>query len=162
MKSYSSQDVAKAREWCEIKGFPKVFDESELIEYYVMPQSINPDFPKFVWACANPREGVFGIADSVNERFRIFPVLHEFLESKFSESGRDENTCLGVLLSELCAAGRVLSPVEFREGYVPFRKDFFDNLVSYAQSHPNDYSSGDIEGFRRSRDYLVRFLGGAS
>ncbi|MBS3074062.1 hypothetical protein J4447_01260 [Candidatus Pacearchaeota archaeon] len=156
MKTFSERDFELAREWAESQGFPKEekFVKSDSVEirlaYFVMPKSICPELPNFVWQCAVEDDskdiinGVYGVSEETPEEFRPYPILHEQLE--LSLQGRI-CPCLGALDYELRAV-----PEELKRRYLPFRRDFFRDLVKYAEEH--NYKPIDIAGFRESFKHL--------
>ena len=152
MKKYTKADMEGARDYFRNNGFPEVDVALGVrnFSYFVMPQSLNPSLPDFVYRCTGePEDGyVFGISDSVDEIFRPYAVAHEFIE--FTEVGIDTpNRCVSALEEEL-----KLVPSDIKNDYVAMRKSFFENLIEYCLNQSETYTESDISEFRQSLDKL--------
>ncbi|MDP4039160.1 MAG: hypothetical protein Q8P57_01090 [Candidatus Pacearchaeota archaeon] len=93
---------------------------------------------------------LFGIADSVPEEFRMYAVLHEFIE--FLEIGEDSvGRCEAALVEEL----RIV-PLEIKNEYMRMRRDFFANLIDFYRDE--GLPKTDIAEFERSLSRLEGML----
>lgn len=186
MKQHSNEEIERARNWFQSQSFEQVeaaMRNGTKFSYFVMPQSLNPGLPHFVFQCANNGQGVFGISDSVPREFRKYAVAHEVFES-----GGINIRCYGALEKELTSLLNdqelkapkdvrwqvdnvcwlfnrrregILSPESARSvdtvtPYIQLRRDFFKKLIVYAQE--KGYSDKEIQGFRGSFMYLNRIL----
>lgn len=187
MKQHSNEEIEKARSWFQSQSLEEVeatMRNGTKFSYFIMPQTINPSLPHFVFQCASKGEGVFGISDSVPAEFRKYAVAHEVYESK----GAPRLRCYGALEKELTSLlndQELVAPKDIRweidnvcylfnrrrEGtlaprsaqsvdtvtpYIQLRRDFFEKLIIYAQE--KGYDEKEIQGFRGSLMYLTRIL----
>jgi len=187
MKQHSTEEIEGARNWFQSQGFEQVgvsMRNGTKFSYFVMPQTLNPGLPHFVFQCANKGEGVFGVSDSVPVEFRKYAVAHEVYES----GGPLRMKCFGALERELTSLlndQELIAPKDTRWGidnvcylfnrrregiltptsaqsvdtitpYIQLRRDFFEKLIVYAQE--KGYGGEEIIGFRGSLMYLNRIL----
>lgn len=136
MKKHTQRQIDNARDWATAQNFEKVdvkLENGLEFSYFVMPQSLNPELPHFVWQCSNQGQGVFGVADTVPAHFRKVVVAHEVYESLLSPYG----TCAGALDLEFSILAKEdhVSVTSSRSHYVDYmrmRQAFFRNLIAYT------------------------------
>lgn len=156
MKKFTKAEIDGARKYFESKNFQKVGANLDNLKftYFVLPQSLEPNLPDFVYRCAGelPDGYVFGISDSVREDYRQYAVAHEFIE--FTKIGIDTtNRCVGALEEELN-----LVPENIKPGYLIMRKNFFKNLIDYCSKHQDYYTKSDLNEFKKTLDKLRRLV----
>lgn len=161
MRIHTREEVSMAVEWVESQNFPreeKIITPEVKLNYFVMPRTVCPDLPNFVWQCLTMEGeelyGVYGISEETPEEFRPYPILHEQLEADKVLSGKssdcsDDSACLSATIVEVRSVPERIMPK-----YIPFRRDFFRGLVKYAKNH--GYDSDDIAGFRKSLGFLEK------
>lgn len=151
MKKYSKEEIDRTRAHFENCGFEKVSVVlgGRTFDYFVLPQSLSPELPDFVFRSTGEQSDgyVFGISDSVRKDFRKYAVAHEYIE--FMELGENKNRCVSALEEEL-----KLVPAGIKRGYIKMRTDFFDNLIKYCTARPDQYTNEEINEFRKSFDRL--------
>lgn len=153
--------IAAARQEFTTNGFATfvVVQEGETFTCFVLPQKLCTELPDFAYQqVSDDRTGitcpddasVFGVCESVPEKFRQFVVLHEILEYWIG------GTCGDVAAREMEAvrASR-LSDAEQRE-YVQMRKAFFERLVPYTVA--KQYPAHKIQEFRASLAFFTKLV----
>jgi hypothetical protein len=152
MKKFTKEEIDGTRAYFKSQGFEEVEVDfvGRKFSYFVLPQSLEPNLPDFVFRCTgNPKDGhVLGISDSVREEFRRYAVFHEYVE--FTQIGMEQpNRCVSALDIELD-----IVPDEIKPGYVRMRRDFFRNLIAYCSKQPDKYTSEDLNEFKGSLSRL--------
>ncbi len=156
MKSFTKAEIDGTRDYFRGQDFEEVqvsLDGCEF-SYFVLPQSLEPRLADFAFRSTGEKADgyVLGISDSVDPRFRPFAMAHEYLE--FVEIGIDTpGRCVMALERELS-----LVPDDIMEEYLPFRRDFFSNLIEYCSAQPDKYSPSDINEFKGSLARLEELI----
>lgn len=156
MEQNTKQEIEEARKFMIDNRFEEVHVSLAGLEfsYFVLPQSLNPSLPDFVYRCTGAPEdsAVFGISDSVPEESRKYAVAHEVIE--FGQIGLHvKGRCSQALKKELS-----LVPESIKTNYIEMRRNFFRNLIDYAKN--NNYSQGDIQEFKASLSELEKITKG--
>lgn len=156
MKKYSKEEINGTRGYFQSQGFEEVDVTLEDLQftYFVMPKELEPLLPDFVFRCTGDENAgyVFGISDSVDDRFRQFAVAHEYIE--FTQIGMDTpKRCATALERELA-----LVPEDIKDEYVDMRHRFFSNLIEYCQEKPDKYTPHDINEFKSSLSRLEEIM----
>jgi hypothetical protein len=156
MHNYTPEQIEGTRDYFRSQGFEEIGVELEDLSfsYFVMPQELEPLLPEFVFRCTgdDPNRYVFGISNSVHEKFRRYAVAHEFIE--FTQIGIDtKGRCGQALDREL-----ELVPDDIKEDYLSMRLRFFSNLIDYCQEKSDKYTLQDIHEFEGSRSKLEKLL----
>ena len=148
MKKFTKAEINGARAYFKSKGYQEVNASLGNIQfsYFVVPQAIEKDLPDFVIRLTGePDDGcVFGISDSVDERYRQYAVAHEVIE--FTEIGiGTPDRCTKALDEEL-----KLVPDEIKQDYAKMRMEFFRNLIQYCSKQPALYNESDLNQFKKN------------
>jgi hypothetical protein len=156
MKKFTEAEIEGTLDYFRQQGFEEVGVSlgNRRFSYFVLPQSLEPELPDFVYRCTGTSgKYVFGISDSVREDFRPYPIVHEFIE--FTEIGINvKNRCVRALEKEL-----ELVPGDIMPEYVSMRRNFFRNLISYCAERPEHYTVDDIDEFRQTLERLEKING---
>ena len=131
----------------------------EAFTCFVLPQRLCAELPDFAYqqvsddrtgiACPDDAS-VFGVCESIPEKFRPFVALHEILEYWIG------GTC-GVTAEREMEAVRASSlSVAEQQEYVVMRKAFFERLVPYAVT--KGYPGPKIEEFRASLQFFTKLV----
>ena len=130
--------VERTRDYFVHHNYPLVNQEvaGRRLEYFLLPQSLNPNLPKFAVAVVSEDKmhHIFGVADTVPEAYRQFWALHEHIEYLEEKDGPDR--CVNSLNMELEAV-----PPEARVDYIGTRLDFFRDLIEYTRKHSEGISN---------------------
>lgn len=148
MKKFTKSEIDRWRAYFEGQGFKQAEAEvgDHKFGYFVLPQSLEPRLKNFVFRCTGePFDGeLFGVSESMDERFRPYAVAHEVIE--FKKIGIDTcGRCAMALDEEL-----KLVPKEIKQEYIKMRRDFFRDLVKYCERKPEHYNESDIDEFKQT------------
>ena len=151
MKKYSKEQIDETRNHFKKERYAEigVSIHGNDFSYYVLPKSLQPALPDFVFRMTGePEDGyVFGISDSMPDAFRQYAVAHEFIE--FTRIGIDtQGRCVEALRTEL-----MLVPEDIKSDYINRRMDFFNNLVEYCKNQA-DFTPEDIIEMQQSLSKL--------
>ncbi len=154
MKKSPKNEIENLRNICERNGFELVETSvgGESFSYYVIPQSMQPNFSDFVIrATGEPEHGyVLGISDSVPEEHRKYAVFHEYTE--FMKIGIDtKDRCVQALEKELEQV-----PDSIKSEYIARRQDFFKNAIRFCYQDKEHYTQQDIKEFGKSLARLYK------
>ena len=156
MAIYSKVQIDRWRRFLKQRSYKEVsanLGDGRKFKYFLMSQSESPALPDFAIAirARNLRYGaIFGVSDSLPEEFRKYWAGHEYMETvEFKPSA--PNKCLKTLEREI-----ILVPDELQTSYILRRRDFFENLVKYAER--KRYDPKDIKNFRASLDRLEELV----
>lgn len=128
-------------------GEEKVVFRGTEYPYAILVREVNPYLPGFLGCFPDGDKQYFFISEEVPQEFREFQLVHEILE--FTELGRDvPGSCLKALMHELA-----LVPEYMLKNYLPYRRDFFRNLVRYREMFPENRSTFD-DNIKESLFYL--------
>jgi len=159
MKQFSKEEIEGARAYFLGQEFPEVKVElgERRFNYFVIPQSQEPNLPNFVLRMTGkPENGyVLGISNNVRREFRKYAVAHEFIEFiEFTEIGLDTpHRCTRALTEEL-----TLVPKVILHDYAKMRGQFFRDLVDYCSKQPEFYTAADIKQFEKNAKTLESLL----
>lgn len=156
MKKFTKQEIDGTREYFHSRNMPEIQVTlgNRAFTYFVLPQSLEPNLPDFVFRCTGKHTDgyVFGISDSVKAEYRQYAVAHEFIE--FTEIGIDnQNRCARALEEEL-----KLVPENIKSDYLTMRRNFFKNLITYCTNKLEQYTEADLNEFRNSLAKLEEFV----
>lgn len=156
MKKFTKAEISGARAYFKSKGYHEVNVTlgNRKFSYFIVSQSEEPKLPDFVIrATGEPEDGcVFGISDSVDERYRQYAVAHEFIE--FTEIGiGTPDRCTKALDEEL-----KLVPAEIKQDYTKMRMNFFRNLIQYCSKQPALYNESDLHQFQQNAAKLEEIV----
>jgi hypothetical protein len=160
MKKFTKQEIDDTRDNFIEQGYKEVelTLDGHSFSYFVLPQSLYPSLPDFVFRCTgDPTDGyVLGISESVREDFRPYPVFHKFVEFiEFADTRiAKKNRCLEALGKELA-----IVPDSVKPEYLIMRRDFFRKFVEYCKAHPEEYSKKDILRIKNSLSMLEELVG---
>ena len=99
-------------------------------DYTVLKKVVNPALPGFLGVF----NGHYLISEEVPEAFRIPQLLHEVIET--TELAGQKGRCLAALQRELATISD-----EMRLTYIPYRRDFFERLLVFAEQTKRDEDS---------------------
>ncbi|MEK6892656.1 MAG: hypothetical protein AABX07_00465 [Nanoarchaeota archaeon] len=157
MKKFTKAEIEGARNYFRKQEFQEA--EATLgarrFSYFIIPHSIEPNLPNFVVRLTGePSDGyVLGISDEVNEKYRPYALVHEFIE--FVETKADvQNKCRRALEEEL-----KLVPEELKSDYLKMRRDFFRALIPYCRKQPESYTANDLSQFEQNLKTLEALAG---
>src|SRR3989344_4631321 len=119
MHKFTTEQIEGTRNHFRSAGYREVEITlgNRTYSYFVLPQSLEPILPDFVFRCTGDSTDnyVLGISDGVKEPFRPYAVVHELIE--FTEIGIDEQgRCRRALEREI-----ELVPTEIRQKYLRMR-----------------------------------------
>ena len=156
MKQFTESEINQARSYFKEQEFAEIQVTlgEHSFSYFVLPQSLEPNLPDFVYRCTgqDPDDYVLGISDSIEERFRQYAVAHEFIE--FTQIGiNTKDRCVKALEKEL-----ELVPEDIKPDYIQMRLNFFRNLIQYCSAQPEFYTKTDIKEFQQSLRKLTELV----
>ena len=152
MRLFRKEEIDSTRNEFREKGYEEVSSDLEKRDftYFILPRFLSNDLPDFVLRMTGePEDGyVFGISESVDPFWRVYPVAHEFIEC--IEIGiNTPNGCVKALEEEL-----LLVPAEMKKDYISMRRQYFRNLASYAQDRSDEYTKFDVVQFQKNAEKL--------
>jgi hypothetical protein len=153
MHEYSKADIDHQKSVFERLYIKKTAIVNEhTFTYFIVPQSKNPELPNFALRITGkPEYGyVIGVSDNIKISFQPYVAFHEFYEFLILEPETKER-CLKALEAELKSV-----PNDFKPEYTKMRIEFFENLISYADSNRKNFSDSDIAEFQRSLSHLEK------
>ena len=154
MRYFTKIQIDGAREHFIKEGFPIINANigSISFDYFLLPQSLNPDLPDFVLAMKGKYEGdgeLYGVSDSMPEDLQPYAVFHDVAETKII--GNVPNRCLIALQYEL-----LYVPTSIRDIHIKRRLDFFRKFLAYAEANPKDFDAPQVREFKQTLGRLEK------
>lgn len=163
MKTFTLEEIAKnKRHFDETCKQSSVQYGGRTYPYYLIPKEVvPPELPNAVMRLTPTHDelrksdapeaiSLFGVSETVPERFRKFCVLHEIYEFVYVGQGC-AGRCARAAEEEisLLMADAALNEGDHNE-YLRMRLKFFTDLISYAKKNPKLYTAADIDEFQAS------------
>ena len=160
MKKFSKEEIDNGRKYCRDKRFTEleVSVGGRNINYFVVPSSVNPDLPNFVFRMTgDPKEGyILGVDEGMSEELRPYALFEEYVE--FLEKGIDAK---GRVVEAEAEAISLIRDESLKERYVLMRREFFTKMLEENEKHPEKYlfTEADVVEFKKNLSMLDEILG---
>ena len=156
MKKFSKAEIEGCRDSFREQEYPEitVLLGGREFTYFELPPELNIALPNYcLRVTGEPSDGyVLGVSTDVKKIWRPRPVLHEYIE--FMEIGIDTpDRCIRALEEELRYA-----PHHKAQEYLLMRREFFKNLIPFAENSPEYFTQNDIHEFQQSLNRLEQLV----